>query len=162
MTRKNKTKKKMMIRKKINKKGLRTCVGCRNLVNRQDVITLKNNNGVLLFDKKGNVSGRGIHLCKKVECYDSALKKGIFQKVYHSSITIYRSFAGKKTRRTWNWPTFDLCTHHLYDTKERIRREERPCRTRKNRPHPYFEKRKNKRRIENREMGVRKRKTHSD
>ncbi len=33
---------------------------------------------------------------------------------------IYRSFAGKKTGRTWDWPSFNLCAYHFYHIKKRL------------------------------------------
>jgi len=56
-------------------------VGCRKRVEKKEVVTFRNKDGVLVLDEKGDMPGRGMNLCKNVECYDLAVKKGLFKKI---------------------------------------------------------------------------------
>jgi predicted RNA-binding protein YlxR (DUF448 family) len=66
---------------KVSTKGKRTCVGCRKRVDKKDVVTFKNNNGVLVLDEKGDLSGKGMNICRNIDCYDLAVEKGSFKRV---------------------------------------------------------------------------------
>lgn len=66
---------------KINTKGLRTCIACRTKGKKSDFVTFKSKEGTLVLDIKRNIAGKGMNLCKNVECFDMAVKKGSFRRI---------------------------------------------------------------------------------
>ena len=69
------------MKEKVRTKGMRTCVACRKKDIKSKFVTFKTNKGVLFLDEKGDLSGKGMNVCRNVDCYDLAIRKGAFKRV---------------------------------------------------------------------------------
>lgn len=59
-----------------NKKLTRTCIGCREKKQKQELIRIVcNKYKEINVDFRQNQEGRGAYICKKEECFDKAQKK---------------------------------------------------------------------------------------
>jgi predicted RNA-binding protein YlxR (DUF448 family) len=58
---------------------LRTCVGCRNSFDKNELIrVIRNSDGELKVDKTGKANGRGAYICNNAECFRLAKRnKGL-------------------------------------------------------------------------------------
>ena len=56
------------------KTAKRTCMGCRQVRPKFELIRLVNNSGKTEIDLNGNKPGRGAYLCKSIGCWRKALK----------------------------------------------------------------------------------------
>lgn len=71
---------------KNSKSTQRMCVGCRQMIEKKDLIRLvRTPEGTYELDPVGKKNGRGAYICKKAECMEKAVKNNGFQ----------RSFKGK-------------------------------------------------------------------
>ncbi|MFH1663147.1 MAG: YlxR family protein [Chloroflexota bacterium] len=56
---------------------LRTCIACRDIKNKRELIRLvRNTDGSIQIDTSGKKPGRGAYLCHVPECWQNALKSG--------------------------------------------------------------------------------------
>lgn len=60
----------------------RTCIGCRNKFNQQDLIRISLWNDKLILNKTGKSNGRGVYLCKNNDCLNNAIKKKAFHRSF--------------------------------------------------------------------------------
>ncbi len=59
----------------------RQCIACRtNKPKRELLRIVRNPQGILSFDAKGKVSGRGAYLCASTACLQRAIKSKLFQR----------------------------------------------------------------------------------
>ncbi len=59
----------------------RSCVVCRQVKNKRDLIRLVRNDDEVSIDAKGKIPGRGAYLCNSIECWEAALKKNRLEQV---------------------------------------------------------------------------------
>lgn len=66
----------------------RTCVACRQKMDKKDLIRLVHtNNGVVELDSSGKKPGRGAYLCAKRDCWEEGLKKNRLEYALRTKIT---------------------------------------------------------------------------
>lgn len=66
---------------KVKKVPLRQCIACRTQKPKRELMRIvRNPEGVLLFDSKGKMSGRGAYLCVSHECLHKAVKNKLFSR----------------------------------------------------------------------------------
>lgn len=81
-----------------NKKNIRTCLGCQNKKDKQELyrITnirkeddkkLDNNEDNIIFDKDQKLGGRGTYVCS-LKCFEKAIENSFFQKRIRSKLSI--------------------------------------------------------------------------
>lgn len=67
-----------MKHKKIYENGkyvpLRTCVACRQVKPKSQLIRIASFDGEVCLDKKGNAKGRGAYVCNNIVCIEKAQK----------------------------------------------------------------------------------------
>jgi predicted RNA-binding protein YlxR (DUF448 family) len=57
-------------------KPQRTCIGCREVKHKRDLIRLvRTPAGEVIIDPTGKANGRGIYLCRQLTCWDKGLKQ---------------------------------------------------------------------------------------
>lgn len=62
--------------KKARKSPLRTCIGCRAGLEKQDLVRIvRAADGHVEVDSSGKANGRGAYVCRKAECFDSAVQR---------------------------------------------------------------------------------------
>jgi len=67
-----------MLNQQVKIKPKRRCVGCRNMFNKNDLIRLVCDKNILIVDKSGKTEGRGVYVCKNLNCILIAQKnKGL-------------------------------------------------------------------------------------
>lgn len=55
---------------------IRMCIGCRTRKPKKELIRLiKKLDGSIVYDKKGNIPGRGFYICKDIDCIKKAKKR---------------------------------------------------------------------------------------
>jgi predicted RNA-binding protein YlxR (DUF448 family) len=55
---------------------IRTCVACReNRPKREMVRVVRGTDGTVFLDPKGKANGRGAYICRRVECWEKAIKR---------------------------------------------------------------------------------------
>ena len=59
----------------------RMCVGCRNMIDKNKLIRVTNDNGQLFIDKDQKKLTRGFYICKNAECIKISEKKKVFQRI---------------------------------------------------------------------------------
>jgi predicted RNA-binding protein YlxR (DUF448 family) len=60
---------------------LRTCIGCREIKPKSDLVRIvRTPGGEVRLDNNGKLSGRGAYLCLRKECYKEAIKKRALQR----------------------------------------------------------------------------------
>lgn len=66
---------------KAKKVPLRQCIACRAQKPKRELIRIvRNPDGVLLYDSRGKVSGRGAYLCASPACLQRAIKNKLFSR----------------------------------------------------------------------------------
>ena len=58
----------------------RMCVVCRQMKPKNELIRIVNSDGAVVIDKTGKLNGRGVYLCRCMECIAKALKSKGFAK----------------------------------------------------------------------------------
>lgn len=59
----------------------RQCIACRTQKPKRELLRIvRNPQGVLSFDAKGKVSGRGAYICASTACLQKAIKNKLFQR----------------------------------------------------------------------------------
>ena len=54
---------------------MRRCVGCMTSFPKNDVVRFVAQDGKLVCDPEGKRNGRGVYLCRSLDCFDMAIKK---------------------------------------------------------------------------------------
>ena len=75
----------------------RTCVGCMQKKDKKELIRIvKNKQNEISIDKTGKKEGRGIYICKNIECLEKAIKTKRIEKKFEKKISeeIYESIRG--------------------------------------------------------------------
>lgn len=65
----------------------RTCVGCNNQKNKNELIRIvMNKEGKVFVDKTGKANGRGAYICNSLECLDKAIKAKRLERAFEISL----------------------------------------------------------------------------
>ena len=75
----------------------RTCIGCGQAKNKNELIRIvKNNNSEIFVDLTGKANGRGAYICNSVECLEKAIKSKKLEKCFETQISeeIYNNLRG--------------------------------------------------------------------
>lgn len=75
----------------------RTCMGCNIKKDKKELVRLVlNKNGEFFLDKTGKAEGRGIYLCKNIECLEKAVKSKRLEKAFNVKINdnLYENIRG--------------------------------------------------------------------
>lgn len=75
----------------------RTCIGCNQTKNKNELIRIvKNNEGKIFLDLTGKANGRGAYICKDATCLEKAVKSKRLEKNFETKISdeIYESLRG--------------------------------------------------------------------
>ncbi|MFQ5328917.1 MAG: YlxR family protein [Thermodesulfobacteriota bacterium] len=55
----------------------RTCIGCRKVLSKEQLVRLAADVGAeLVVDKRQRLGGRGVYICNERECFDRVVQKG--------------------------------------------------------------------------------------
>ena len=65
----------------------RTCVACRKIKAKRDLIRLVNTTDGIEIDYSGKKAGRGAYLCRAQECWEAGLKGNRLEYTLRSSLT---------------------------------------------------------------------------
>lgn len=74
----------------MNKKhiSLRTCVGCREVKPKRDLLRIvRTSKREVLFDTGSKLPGRGAYLCPEPNCFRQAIKKKAIQRALNVELT---------------------------------------------------------------------------
>lgn len=72
---------------KIKKVPQRTCVGCRQIKEKKELIRIvRTPEQKIMIDPTGKRSGRGAYICKSISCLDAALAGRTLQQALKSEI----------------------------------------------------------------------------
>ena len=64
----------------------RTCVVCRAVKDKRDLLRFVSIDGVLTFDKDSKMPGRGAYICRSEACFNGvAVKKGVFSRALRTA-----------------------------------------------------------------------------
>lgn len=70
-----------------NKKLTRTCIGCKEKKNKQEMIRIiKNKENEIKVDLKQNLEGRGAYICKDENCFQNAQKRNSLRRALKTNI----------------------------------------------------------------------------
>lgn len=75
----------------------RTCIGCMQKKNKNELIRIvKNKSGEISIDKTGKKEGRGIYICNHIDCLEKAIKTKRIEKSFEMKISeeIYKDLRG--------------------------------------------------------------------
>ncbi len=64
----------------------RTCIGCRSIRKKDEVIRIVSGPDGVLIDYREKLEGRAAYICPRVECIGKALKKEILSRALHTSV----------------------------------------------------------------------------
>ena len=81
----------------MKKQPQRTCMGCNQKKDKNQLIRIvKNNKQEILLDKKGKQEGRGAYICNNINCLEKLIKSKRLEKVFEIKISqeIYDSLRG--------------------------------------------------------------------
>ena len=76
----------------------RTCIGCNEVKNKNELIRIvKNKDGQISIDKTGKASGRGAYICDNIECLEKMIKVKRLEKTFETKIgpEIYEKLRGE-------------------------------------------------------------------
>ena len=65
-----------------NHTPLRMCIGCRQMVEKKNLIKIVSRNGLCELDRDQKKFGRGAYLCKNSVCIETARKKRALSKYF--------------------------------------------------------------------------------
>ena len=75
----------MILLKKIPQ---RTCIGCHQKKNKNELIrVVKNKENQIFIDKTGKQDGRGTYICNNVQCLEKAIKSKKMEKTFEMEIS---------------------------------------------------------------------------
>ena len=78
----------MTDKQKTKRLPLRTCIACREIKNKQDLIRLvKTPDKHLEIDLGGRREGRGMYICRKRECWEKALGDKWLDRVLQTKVS---------------------------------------------------------------------------
>ena len=75
----------------------RTCIGCMQKKDKNELIRIvKNKQNEIFVDTTGKKDGRGIYICKNIECLEKAIKTKRIEKKFEIQISeeIYNDIRG--------------------------------------------------------------------
>jgi len=73
---------------KDKKLPLRQCIACRTQKPKRELVRIvRNPDGILLYDAKGKMSGRGAYLCASSDCLKKAVKNKLFSRHLDSDLS---------------------------------------------------------------------------
>lgn len=76
-----------VIMKKERKIPMRTCIGCREMKAKQELIrVVKNKENEIFIDRTGKANGRGAYLCNDKDCLEKAIKTRALNKAFSMEI----------------------------------------------------------------------------
>ena len=67
---------------KIKKTPMRRCIGCMESHEQTNLIRLVCDGDKIKIDRRGNAEGRGVYLCRNMECIDKARRKNAFNRSF--------------------------------------------------------------------------------
>mgnify|MGYP004605112991 CR=1 FL=1 len=66
---------------------MRTCIGCRQVKNKKELIrVVKNKEGQVFVDLTGRQNGRGAYICANKDCLEKAIKTKSLEKTLKTAI----------------------------------------------------------------------------
>ncbi len=66
---------------------MRKCIGCMESFQKRDLCRIvKNKEGEIKVDSTGKANGRGVYICKNIECYEKAIKSNRLKKALDAEI----------------------------------------------------------------------------
>ena len=66
----------------------RTCIGCNQKKDKKELVRLVlNKNNEFFLDENGKAEGRGIYICKDINCLNSAIKSKKISKLFNINIS---------------------------------------------------------------------------
>jgi uncharacterized protein len=66
----------------------RTCLACRQVKNKRDLIRIvRTPDGAVVVDEKGKLAGRGSYLCRAKKCWEEGLKSNRMESVLRLKIS---------------------------------------------------------------------------
>ena len=66
---------------------MRRCVGCMTSFPKKEIVRFVAADGKLVIDSTGKLNGRGVYLCRSLDCFDTAVKKKRFSHSLELSMT---------------------------------------------------------------------------
>lgn len=78
-------------------KPQRTCMGCNQKKDKQELIRIvKNKENDISIDKTGKKEGRGAYICDNIECLEKVIKSKRLEKILETEISqeIYENLRG--------------------------------------------------------------------
>ncbi len=70
------------------RKPARTCVGCRGVFAKDEVVRVVNGPGGLVIDYREKLPGRAAYVCPRAECVEAALSKGQLSRALRSTVPL--------------------------------------------------------------------------
>jgi predicted RNA-binding protein YlxR (DUF448 family) len=66
---------------------LRMCVGCKQMINKKEMLRIiKNNENQVCLDLTGKMNGRGAYICSNKECFEKVKKTKGFQRTFQMPV----------------------------------------------------------------------------
>ena len=81
----------------MKKNPQRTCMGCNQKKDKQELIRIvKNKENEISIDKTGKKEGRGAYICDNIECLEKVIKSKRLEKILETEISqeIYENLRG--------------------------------------------------------------------
>lgn len=81
----------------MKKQPQRTCMGCNQKKNKNELIRIvKNKDNLISIDKTGKKEGRGAYICDDVKCLEKIVKSKRLDRIFEITISqeIYESLRG--------------------------------------------------------------------
>ena len=64
----------------------RTCVACRKVQNKHNMLRIAKVDGKIVIDELGNLQGRGAYICKQADCFNLCLKKKCLNRTFKCNV----------------------------------------------------------------------------
>ena len=65
----------------------RTCIGCRNIKDKKDLIRIvKNKDNEIFLDRSLRANGRGAYICNNVECFEKVKKSKALERNFKMKV----------------------------------------------------------------------------
>lgn len=72
---------------RVKKVPMRTCIVCKNVFSKKDLLRIvKTNEGVVFIDKTGRANGRGAYICTNPLCMETCIKKKVLNKAFKCAL----------------------------------------------------------------------------
>ncbi len=65
---------------------LRMCAACRQMRPKEELIRLAGNDGEIIIDDRKRMGGRGVYICRSVDCIRLAKKKKALQRMFKRAV----------------------------------------------------------------------------